>query len=318
MQRGKMVIYGCGGAGVNATLPYHNVDAEPGQAEIRTGFVDTSRSNLRDGINDDDIFILEDVDGSGKIRSENHQQISGIIKQVLVKIEPGDFNVVVFSASGGSGSVIGPLLMGELLSRGINVVCVVIGSDESIITCENTLKTLKSLEGQARKHNVPVLMYYEHNNRKRSEVDAAIRLVIGSLAVLSSRRNRAFDTADLTNWVYFNKATVVKPQLAMFDVYGSNEQVDKEKDPIALISLYRDEDDEHSSLVPEYSATGYFTEEINGLELLHYVVTTHRIPAIHKEIQARLTKYLGNRDSRVETERMLSENDSVTDDGLVL
>lgn len=99
--RGKLTIYGCGGAGVNATLNFDSGKVEPGQAEIKCGYVDTSRSNLRAGISEDQVYILPNVDGSGKVRAENHVEIANTIKQILVQIEPGDFNVCVFSASGG-------------------------------------------------------------------------------------------------------------------------------------------------------------------------------------------------------------------------
>lgn len=208
--------------------------------------------------------------------------------------------------------------MSELLSRGLNAVAVVIGSDESIITCQNTLNTLKSLEGVAQKTNTPVVMYYEHNNRKRSEVDNVIKMVLGTLGILSSRQNRALDSADLTNWVRFNKTTVLPAQLAQFDVFGDLASTNEVKDPIAVVGIYKDEDSEHTTLVPEYSATGYMTEIIDGIDSLHFVVTIDKIPALYNAINDKLNKYLNNRDSRVSTARILTKDDSTTDSGLVL
>ena len=122
-------------------------------------FIDTSSSNVKKGMNEDNVYILPNLDSSGKKRDENHLEISNVIKEVLVKHKPLDFNIVLFSLSGGSGSVIAPLLISELLSRNIPVIAVCIGSDESVLTANNTLKTLKSLEVIAKKNDKAFKLY---------------------------------------------------------------------------------------------------------------------------------------------------------------
>lgn len=115
-KKGRIVMYGAGGCGIN-TVSYYNdnsvieqsaeLNDEQGQpispitAEIKTVYIDASHSNLQEKFRDEDVFILPNVDGSGKVRRENHKEITKVIKQVLLQHEPGDFNVVVFSASGG-------------------------------------------------------------------------------------------------------------------------------------------------------------------------------------------------------------------------
>mgnify|MGYP001176795926 CR=1 FL=1 len=99
--RGTMRVYGCGGAGINITSFFNGAGIESGCAEVFPAYVDTSRSNLRPEFNEDDVFILENVDGSGKVRRENHEEIANVTRQILLQIPPKDFNVVIFSASGG-------------------------------------------------------------------------------------------------------------------------------------------------------------------------------------------------------------------------
>lgn len=100
-EKGTIRIYGCGGCGVNQAAFFNNSAEEPNCAEVKTSYIDASRSNLKEEFKEEDIFILPNVDGSGKVRKENHKEISNVIKQVLLQMEPGDLNVVVFSASGG-------------------------------------------------------------------------------------------------------------------------------------------------------------------------------------------------------------------------
>lgn len=100
-EKGTIHVFGCGGCGINATSYFNDAAEEANCAEVKTTYVDASRSNMKEEFKDEDVFILPNVDGSGKVRSENHKEIANVVKQVLHQMEPGDMNVVVFSASGG-------------------------------------------------------------------------------------------------------------------------------------------------------------------------------------------------------------------------
>ena len=317
---GQINIYGCGGAGINNAAYFNNAALEDNCAHIRPCFIDASRSNLTTEFNEEDIFILENVDGSGKLRTENHQEISNVIKQILVQMTPGDLNVVVFSASGGSGSVIGPLLLAELLRQGETALCVVVGSDESIITANNTLNTLKSLESIAKRTETPVCMFYEHNDRqrKRSEVDTQIHLAITTLAIMTYKGNREIDSRDLANWVQFHRVTSVEPQLAQFEVFSDPDMAARIKDPISVVSIYGDADTPQIDMVPEYHAAGYMVTPGAHFDQLHYVISIDAMPNIVGNIKETLDNYQTQRNSRVKQKSILGEDDNTTDDGLVL
>lgn len=101
-------IYGCGGVGVNissALEPARGKDIL-GFAKYNLCYVDTSKSNMiRKKINADDVFLFEDIDGSGKIRKENHKAIAANTKAILQKFKPTEFNIVVHSAAGGKQAI---------------------------------------------------------------------------------------------------------------------------------------------------------------------------------------------------------------------
>lgn len=316
----KMRIYGCGGLGINITSFFNDIQAEPNSAQPLPAYVDASRSNLKAEFSPESTFVLDNVDGSGKVRKENHAEIANVIRQVLLQLEPTDFNVVVFSASGGSGSVIGPLLLSELLSRGLTAVALVVGSDESVITANNTLNTLKSLESIAKRAELPVVMYYEHNDRTRarSEVDAQLHMAIASLAVLSSKCNREMDTKDIANWVQFSKTTSVSPQLSQLEIFTDSAQAEDIRDPISVASIYGSETSKPISLVPEYHAAGYLPEPSSRFEELHYVITIDALPSIVSSVKKTLEQYNTQRDSRVKQESILGNDEQTTDTGLIL
>lgn len=318
---GKMRIYGCGGAGINIASAFADGREYPASALIQASFLDTSRSNIKAMVAEDQIYILPNVDGSGKIRSENHLSISGAIKDMLVKHKPADFNVVIFSASGGSGSVIGPLILKELISRGETAVAVVIGSSESQLTTKNTLNTLKSLEAICKQIHYPIVMHYQHNHRnlKRSEVDANLRFAVAALAILASRQNEGLDRQDLFNWVNYTRTTDLQPSVALLDVCLNNEEVNKVKNPVSIASLFADPDQEPLDVTPEYHCDGYVAlpQEFQAVNM-HFVISLDDVGSVAQGVSETLRNLDEVHRSRLAPATIISKDDHITDDGMVL
>lgn len=313
-------LYSCGGTGVNIGKHYLNAIKEKNSAKISPIFIDTSNSNLDDGVASNMCFMLEGTDGSGKVRSENYAKISDSIKQLLLKFKPTEFNVVLFSGSGGSGSVYGPLIASELIARGETVVCIVVGSDESYITANNTMNTLKSLEGISRKTGKPVVMHYRHNPRgkPRTEVDHEIRFAISALAIMASRQNKALDTMDIHNWINFDKVTSVKPRLACLEIFVGNETPWDKYSPISVASIYKTPDEPSIPVVPEYVCNGYVDLGIEGMENIHYVIDVDVVPKIAESIQRVIAGLEEVRSSRPKLSNLIGEGDQTKDDGMVI
>ena len=216
--------------------------------------------------------------------------------------------------------MIGPLLMAELLERKYSACCMVVGSDESIITTNNTLNTLKTLESIAKRVQLPVVMFYEHNERerRRTEVDQQMRLVLSTLGVLCSKQNREMDTKDISNWIQFNKTTTVLPQLAQLEVFSTADDADTVKDPISIASIYGHEDIPPIRAVPEYHAAGYLKMPYAEFEQFHYVISIDAIPTVFSKVKETLDQYHNHRNSRIKQASILTEADEVTEDGLIL
>lgn len=317
----RVRVYGAGGAGINITSEYCDYIVDNQSAEIIPSFIDTSHSNMQAKFNQDDLFILENVDGSGKIRNENYEDIKNVIKQVLLQIKPLDFNIVVFSASGGSGSVIGPLILSELLERQLPSVCLVVGSNESAITAQNTLNTLKSLDSIAKKTGLPVVMHYEHNDRerKKTDINQAFKLTITTLGILCSGNNLALDTKDIRNWVQFNRTTSVTPQLTLLDVFNSESLAcERIKDPISIASIYEHVDMTPIGLTPEYHTEGYLKEKNEVASEIHYIISIEDLPNITRAISEVIDHFTIQKTSRIKQGSLVTDKDDVTDSGLIL
>lgn len=319
--KGTLHVYGAGGAGLNIVSGVRWNDHAENTAEVKTSYIDTSKSNIKPNMDMSDVYVLPNLDGSGKIRSENHEEIANVIKDMLVKHKPQDFNVIVFSLSGGSGSVIGPLLVSELLSRNIPVIAMCIGTDESVLTANNTLKTLKSLDAIAKKNKKALNVVYQHNDRgiSRKSIDEKIEGYLCGLAYLVSGRNEELDSQDLTNWLDFTRTTSLGPQLGLLEVYSSGDDVaNKHKNPVSVASLYINKDVHGLVVVPEYHCAGYTDLTVAKVDQLHFVIDVQTIPSIAKRIEDTLSAQKEVADSRPQQGSLVSSKDTIEGSGLIL
>lgn len=318
--KGNVVLYGCGGLGINFATKYLNNKGGDGFAAIKPAFIDTSRSNLTSDVPEELTYILDNTDGSGKVRRENHSQISSSIKNILQSQQPGEFNIVVFSASGGSGSVLGPLIVSELLARNLPVVVLTAGSSESNITANNTVNTLKSLAAISKKADAPVVMHYLHNggDNIRSNVDAKLAFATSCLSYLVSRQNAEMDSKDISHWLRYNHSTEVSAQLSMLDIFTDQKTAKSILDPISVASLYVDHDQPHlDEPVPDYSCAGYIQHAVEDIEEIHFVISTQHLGDTYERLEDTRNEYNNRRDSRVEVRKIVDLNET-QDDGMVL
>lgn len=311
-------LYGCGGCGINLVTPFSKRVLGEGYSGVEVGLIDTSYSNYTvghkaDGVN---FFLATDEgEGSGKVRRDNAAVINENVRQALLKQPPADFNVVLFSASGGSGSVIGPLLMKQLLSEGIPCVGIIVGSSESSITATNSLNTLKSLAAIGESLDKPCIINYQHNSaeNRRSSVDATCDAIILTLAALCSHQNDELDQRDVRNWAFYNHSTSVPAQLSLLEVCDSVETAKEIEAPISVASLLVDKDAPAPDLMPEYSCIGYRLEGLeDGLTEMHYVISVDGIAELIKYRQEEVNNYGKSTIARnTNTRKVLTENDKV-------
>ena len=132
-------VFCAGGCGTNIGKQITDLD-------IEVNYIDTSTSNLK-GVKSDNIFVLENIDGAGKDRSKTYEHFKDIAGDVVIKFKPSpSLNVVVSSLSGGSGSIIAPLIAKELIRQGHNTIVIAIDSKHSVKELDNTIKTFKTYQ----------------------------------------------------------------------------------------------------------------------------------------------------------------------------
>lgn len=329
--QGNLQVYSCGGLGINIGKELITDDLvgrnELGFAKIDVAFIDTSMSNLK-GVNPESTHVIEEVDGSGKVRSHNVEEISRQVRAILRKFEPKDINVVVSSGGGGSGSVFAPLIVSELLQQKKPVIVILVGSCNSIAELNNTISTIKSYESISSRTGQPIpLAYFQNSQEKtRSEINSTIRRAILMYAILFSRQNDELDSQDLQNFLYYNNIAKFPPRLVDIVVAENVEFCSAVGDIVTLVSINKQND--HSELntlnIPEARFTGYVQSEVLQITPLkdsfplHYAICHGGIAQTVKALQSKLSDYEAATRSAIVSDRVVSKTDAVHDSGLIL
>lgn len=321
----KMKIYAAGGTGIN--LGRHFIKyagkSNPGFADIETVFIDTSKSNIDPAIPKEQIYLVDDLDGSGKLRASNYTALSECSKEILHQHRPADVNVVIHSASGGTGSVIGPILVSEMLARGETVITILVGSTGSRIETENTAKTLKSYEVISHKRETPVIVAYRENSsdKPRGHVDSEVQTFVVLLAAIFSGSNRELDMSDLRNFLNYNKVTTFAPKLSFLDFFSKDILLSKGQAVVSLVTLVDENTSSEVAIPTEYQAVGFLpdhTRQSVSVELpIHACVITGYFNGVIDRLDNKIAAYDEARKVVIE-KPIAARNAESTDDGLIL
>lgn len=276
--RGTLRLYGAGGTGINIVRNFEKTRGQmhPGMATIHPVYADTSRSNIPANLDDNYCFIItksaatgKDIDGGGKVRALNGDDVVAAVKPLLNDHPPMDMNVVVFSTTGGSGSVMGPSLMAELAARGQAVIGLVVGSVASAKEVKNAVASFKTLDNLARNTvKTPLVIHYQQNTPEltRDEVDQIMHTAVSSIAVLASRHNAEMDRQDIFHALRPDRALNTEPRVLTLDIFRDNKSLEAEAEAgvnyVTLASLYESTGSTPANVAPAYSAVGYLPEEL--------------------------------------------------------
>lgn len=322
--KGRLVCYMAGGTGINIAkaLAEQIKKLDLGiAAEVVTVLIDTSESNLNSSAGSN-VYLLKGLDGSGKIRKENHAAISRASLSILEQHQPGDLNIVVSSLGGGSGSVIAPVLTGALLEQGKLVVSVGVATTESAIEVSNSVKTIQSYDSIAKKVGKPVILSIQKNTDSSTfdKINEAVISTILMLATLSSRKNVGLDSADLRNWLNYDR--VSKAPVKAMTLYINNGQfkLDEDVQPITVASLARAGVSTKLDTTPDYQCVGYVNVgESKGFDQpMHFAVCDGELAGIFRELDGLQKDLERKAAARQYTDNTLAGVSEVQDDGLVL
>jgi hypothetical protein len=323
---GTVTVYCCGGGGINIGSMLENcrAKADPGFATISNVYIDTSVSNLLkrgQDIKEEHRYILDDLDGSGKIRRANVNQIVPHVKSILQQHKPGDFNIVVSTGGGGSGSVFAPLLVQQLLLDGQTVVVLTIGSLDTKNDITNTLNTLLSYEASGKKAGTSVVMAYFQNdeNNSREKNDQAATKLLTSLFLLFSKQNHELDSRDLFNWSRPEDVTGFPAQLLYLSVADSKEEVKQVTGNIVSVATLATVGTNVTlSPVPPVQYVGYLDDEVakNSVPgaMMNFVISDGVIPATVAKLKSLKADIEKSENAQIRSTGILKAGDADEND----
>ncbi len=320
-------IYACGGGAISITADLTDYVNVKGFSDTKVSRLDTSNKNMTPNMPESSKFVLTGADGSGKQRDHNYKPVVASMDKILAEHPAEDYNIVIFTAGGGSGSVIGPVLVGELLKRKAPVIALVIGSIGDETQAQNSVNTLKSLAGIQQANKVPVVFsYFEVNqHNSQADVDQQVRSLLPSLLNLLDSDNTIIDNKDiinLLNWTNVRKE--IPAQLVALEVFIGAEDLATITGaaPVTMASIYPDAEREYLPVTPSYSTDGIRSElprenPYYG-KTLHYVVHAKPVKPAFDSLESALRRIRDAQRSQHTIESVLGTDDSVDNNGMVV
>lgn len=249
-------IIGCGGCGTNV-IKLLNIP------NVNIGIIDTSKSNLLNLPDNCVIDIIEtDIDqakGSGKIRGSN----SDIIQQNVTGIKQlhpiSDITIIIHSFSGGSGSVIGPLLASYLVGNNNPVIIVGVLDTVSGQDVLNTTNTIRTYQHLADENDLYFPAQLFDNKLGRRNVDQFMVDYIKNIVRLFTSRNiHELDVSDKKNYLRPKMTGEYDPGIYMLDIYCTG-QLGEDMSPVHGTIIVNEHGDTSNINIPEtgilYSGT---------------------------------------------------------------
>ena len=247
-------VYCCGGAGSNVGKQITDLD-------VNVTFIDTSVSNLK-GVDESKIYKIDGIDGAGKDRKITYENFKNP-DEVLIRFKPSlELNIVISSLSGGSGSIIAPVLARELIKQGHNTIVVAIDSTSSVIEIDNCIKTLKTYKSFSNGAKKSFSIYPIHNGSRKEADGRAINFINLVSLLVNKEHTEEFDTSDLRNFINFDNVTDNEPNVSIIEI-NANENIVPEKNTsiVSTILLTTDKNSTIKPVIPEYLSVCVVTDK---------------------------------------------------------
>jgi len=252
----SVAIIGCGGCGTNVIKLLNIPNAT-------VGIVDTSKSNLLNLPNNVSIDIIEagpdDAKGSGMLRGANSNLIQQNITGIKQLNTVADITIIIHSFSGGSGSVIGPLLANYLTGNENPVVVVGVLDTLSGQSITNTTNTIRTYQHLSEENDLYFPAQLFDNKVGRKNVDTSMVDYITHLVrLLTSREIHELDISDKKNFLRPRMTGDYDAGIYMLDIY-KNGEISKDLAPVHGTMIVNENGDTTGINIPEsgivYSGT---------------------------------------------------------------
>lgn len=333
----KINIISTGGCGANVALTINNhlskIEKGSNFPEISYLHIDTSVANKDISsqygasfhhIKSNKIGEEGELSGSGALRSSNVKSTIVAINEFLNEnksiMAPNTINIIVTSASGGSGSVISPLLSRVLLDKDVPFLVIVIGDDSNLTYATNTSDTLKTYHSIAKTSLKTIPMYYINNSEMDNDfktINAYVAGVVITMSMFYVGTNVDIDFADMSTFLRIDK---MRPKLSIPSGIMSLEVVSGD-------DTKHIEDDSIMSarILNGMFSTGALNEKtgtITDTAIVEALESKNNTPIVIYSMSGKMTDRIDTLATRISELDIAPEEDNIEtdadDDGLVL
>lgn len=234
-----LIIHACGGCGLSISDQVFSKleNLGDGFCKLKYHYIDTSRANI-DKIEAKGEFhqvrtksnSIDEISGSGAERKKFALDIMANVKEYLdqnkyLQLVRSEFHIVVASASGGSGSVIQPMIIRDLITRNIPTIAVVVGDSSNALNCINTINTLASLNSIAIAAKKALSVIYINNhtlakngnmNKAEEEANKYLGNIMVSCSLFLSGENEDLDNQDMAGIIDQTHYSTIKVQHGLY------------------------------------------------------------------------------------------------------
>lgn len=213
-----LTIIGCGGAGIRIVAE----NARTTIKDYRMNYIalDTSTSNMEGVPADMKRVVLGDGHGSGGHRAENAPDITKHLPKVISE----DMNlsdqivILVCSSSGGSGSVLAPLLLKELIRKKIQTIVVTVTDINSLVYTKNSIRSLMTFENIASQmdYYLPMMIFSNSVASERIVTEDVIQH-LRRMIMLFRLSYTGIDINDRRHWLNPKKTLGLASGIRMID-----------------------------------------------------------------------------------------------------
>lgn len=326
----NITYYLCGGTGINIGKAIKaQARSNANKAATFVGLDSSGANSPGDAFPVEYITVASAGDqkarGSGKDKAANYEKAPAFVAAALAKHEPSSFNIIVCNTAGGTGSMLGTLVLRAIAKQNLPVFMMFISDFTSTAEMENAVGTLRSNANQVLPNqlNRPVCFIHEKNtaDKTRGEVNTRVVDRLDLVSLFFTEENEEMDYADSCNFLNYSYKGTVPPAFSEVSFYDQNSYETFEgKTPVAVASLFATSDE----IVPVFEGTSYRTTGVFGantkrpdkLTQLHMVLDHGEALA---KLEADMKELAGRQATRTNnfvTQKPLGED--ANDNGMIL
>lgn len=299
--KGKVSIIFCGGTGCDISVYFRNKYREVPDAErvaladASMSIVDTSRSNLTPAHADMDFYALKDghggeMDGGGKVMNAAFNATKKQGEDIYAAFKPAKTVILVGNLGGGSGGAIASQLARLLLDKEHNVIVLGVASVETKTVQENTRRSMTLFQDvvDVTQRSLVLAPFMAGKTNTFEGINRAVAEFAFMLCSVFSNQNQRLDSADLHNWINFEKVMKLEPSLIGAYMTVGDSALPENITPLTVATLTATNDEDAApGWMPDYQAHGILPVPVPSFNMVtpvHFVIADGVVSSLYTTI----------------------------------